>query len=185
MQKLKHLPSFFSIAIIIVLLICVAVASVRAAGQRSFTLYGSSQGGWGFTANNITSPGPTIVVEQGDTVNLTLISSDGARHLFFVSYTNDSTTIGAGDPMSPDFSGAVNYSFTATNTAGTYEYFCYYDSTYYNPELMWGYFRVVPSGAIPEFQPLAMLFILSIGIAILARKRRTPDKPFFSQKPNG
>jgi heme/copper-type cytochrome/quinol oxidase subunit 2 len=167
-MQTKHLPLF-----LLVLLICHFVLA-HATGTANLTLYGSSQGGWGFTANNITSPGPTIVVEQGDTVNLTLISSDGAKHLFFVSYTNDSTTIGAGDPQSAPFSGTVNYSFTATNTAGTYEYFCYYDSTYYNPELMWGYFRVVPTGTIPEFQPLAMLtlFILSIGIAALARKRR-------------
>jgi hypothetical protein len=58
---------------------------------RNFTLYGSFSRGWGFTATSISSPGPTIVVQQGDTVNLTLISADGVTHNFFVSYTNTSS----------------------------------------------------------------------------------------------
>jgi hypothetical protein len=109
-----------------------------------------------------------IVVEQGDTVNLTLTSNDGYTHHFFVSYAN-ATTPGTGDPQSRDFSGMVNYSFNATNTVGTYTYHCYY-----HPDLMWGYFRVVPTGSIPEFQPLTILLlsIVGIGIATLARKRR-------------
>lgn len=145
------------------------VLEAGAATTRNFTLYGSFQGGWGFTANNITIPGPPIVVEQGDTVNLTLISNDGVPHHFFVSYTNDSTTIGAGDPQSPDFTGTVNYSFNATNTVGTYKYFCHF-----HPTSMWGYLRVIPTGTIPEFQPLAMLslLIVGVGIATLARRKR-------------
>ena len=143
------------------------VLTADAVTIRNFALYGSYQGGWGFTSSNITSPGPTITVEQGDTVNLTLTSNDQITHRFFVSYTNG-TAPGTGDPQSSDFSGTTIYSFNATNTVGTYTYHCYY-----HPSLMWGYFRVVPSGSIPEFQPLALLLlsIMSIGIATLARKR--------------
>jgi hypothetical protein len=168
-MQTKYLPSFFSIAIIIAFLICHLPLAHAAGTTRSFTLYGSWHGGWGFTANNITSPGPTIIVEQGDTVNLTLISNDGIPHQFFVSYGNDSTGIYPGDPEI-HFSGTVNFSFNATNTVGTYKYLCLIDFANCN-RLMWGYFRVVPTGTIPELQPLAMLplFIL---IAILARKRR-------------
>lgn len=157
------------LTIFFVALVTTQVLNAGAATTRNFTLYGSYQGGWGFTSSNITSPGPTIVVEQGDTVNLTLISNDqGVTHRFFVSYAND-TTPGTGDPQSTDFSGTMNYSFNTTDTVGTYTYRCYY-----HPTLMWGYFRVVPSGSIPEFQPLAMLLlsIVAIGIATLARKRR-------------
>jgi plastocyanin len=157
------------LTIFFVAFVTTQVLKAGAATTRNFTLYGSYvQGGWGLTSNNITSPGPTIVVEQGDTVNLTLISNDQVPHHFFVSYTN-ATTIGTGDPQSPDFSGTVYYSFNATNAVGTYTYRCYY-----HPTMMWGYFRVVPTGTIPEFQPLAILSlsIVGIGIATLARKRR-------------
>lgn len=97
-----------SLATIIVLFLAAVAATqvftVRAATTRNFTLYGSYTSGWGFTAANITSPGPTIVVEQGDNVSLTLISNDGLVHSFFVSYTNASSP-GSGDPWSDDFLG--------------------------------------------------------------------------------
>jgi hypothetical protein len=163
---------WFFVAVLTVFFVAIVTAQVPKAGAattHNFTLYGSYvKGGWGFTSGNITSPGPKLVVEQGDTVNLTLISDDGVTHHFFVSYTN-LTTLSAGDPQSPDFSGTVNYSFNATNTIGTYTYRCYF-----HPTLMWGYFQVVPTGAIPEFTPLAMLplMIVGIGTAALARKRR-------------
>jgi heme/copper-type cytochrome/quinol oxidase subunit 2 len=173
LKSVKGLKSkwFFGAAVLTIFFVAFVTTQVleaEAAIPRNFTLYGSFQSGWGFTANNITSPGPTIVVEQGDNVSLTLISNDGITHLFFVSYTN-ATNIVAGDPQSPGFSATVNYSFIATNTVGTYTYRCYF-----HPTVMWGYFRVVPTGTIPEFQPLAMLSlsIVSIGIAALARKRR-------------
>ena len=162
----------FLATIIVLLLAAVAatqVFTVKAATTRNFTLYGAYTSGWGFTATTITSPGPTIVVEQGDTVNLTLISNDGIAHSFFVSYTNASSP-GTGDPWSDDFgSKAVNFQFVATNTVGTYKYHCYY-----HPDPMWGYFKVVPTGTIPEFQPLIMLSLLVAGtiVAVLVYRRK-------------
>ncbi len=157
-------------AILAVLLVAVATTQIhnaKAATTRNFTLYGSNTQGWGSTAANITSPGPTIVVEQGDTVNLTLIS-EGITHRFFVSYTNTSSP-GSGDPQSSDFTGTVNFQFNASDTVGTYTYYCYY-----HPTVMWGYFQVVPTGTIPEFQPLIMLSLLvaSTAVAALAYKRK-------------
>lgn len=157
------------LSIFFVAFVSTQVLNAGAVTTRNFSLYGSYvQGGWGFTSSNITSPGPMIVVEQGDTVNLTLTSNDGTTHHFFVSYTN-ATTPSTGDPESQDFNGMMIYSFSATSTVGTYTYRCYY-----HPDLMWGYFRVVRTGDIPEFQPLAILSlsIAGIGIAALARKRR-------------
>jgi hypothetical protein len=137
------------------------------ATARDFTLYGSASGGWGFTATSISSPGPTIVVEQGDTVNLTLISNDEITHRFFVSYTNSSSP-SAGDPESDDFSGTISFQFVATTTIGTYKYYCFY-----HPVVMWGYFQVVQSGTIPEFQPLTMLLLLATitVVTVLFRRR--------------
>lgn len=109
-------------------------------------------------------------VQQGDTVNLTLTSSDGLTHRFFVSYTNASSPI-SGEPQSSDFNSTVNYQFVATSTVGTYTYRCYYHSTF-----MWGYFRVVPTGTIPEFEPSIILLLL-IGctlVAILTHKKGKP-----------
>jgi FtsP/CotA-like multicopper oxidase with cupredoxin domain len=145
------------------------ICSVKATSTRTFTLYGAYPQGWGFTATNITSPGPTIVVEQGDTVNMTLTSHDGSPHQFWVIYTNGSSTPQSGDPLSAQFSGTVNYSFVATNAVGTYEYECLIHK---GP--MYGYFKVVPTGTIPEFQPLVMLSLLAAGtlVAALAYKRK-------------
>jgi plastocyanin len=168
----------FLAAIIVLFVAAVAatqVFTVKAATVRNFTLYGSySSGnsytpGWGFTATNITSPGPTIVVEQGDTVNLTLTSYDGLTHSFFVSYTNSSSPDQTRDPWSDDFWGgkAVNFQFVATNTVGTYVYHCYY-----HPDAMWGYFKVVPTGTIPELHPLIMLSLLIAGTAAALVCRR-------------
>jgi hypothetical protein len=137
------------------------IRGVKGATTRSFTLYGSIVGGWGFTAGSISSLGPTIEVEQGDTVNLTLISQD-VVHRFFVSYTNVSSP-SVGDPQSPDFSGTINFQFVASDTVGTYKYYCFF-----HPLTMWGYFRVFPTGGIPEFQPSVMLSLLVIGTLAIA-----------------
>lgn len=156
------------LAVLLVAVVSTQIHIAEAATTRNFTLYGSYTQGWGFSATNISSPGPTIAVEQGDTVNLTLISSDGIPHRFFVSYTNTSSP-NLGDPQSGDFSSTAIYSFNASNTVGTYKYYCYF-----HPNPMWGYFQVVPTGAIPEFQPLIMLSLLVVGttVAALAYKRK-------------
>jgi plastocyanin len=146
----------------------VQIQNAKAATTRNFTLYGSILNGWGFTDSSMSNPGPPIVVEQGDTVNLTLISNDGITHRFFVSYTNQ-TSPSAGDPESPVFTSAgVNFQFVASNTIGTYQYHCAI-----HPQMM-GYFQIVPAGSIPEFQPLTMLLLLvaSTTIAALAYKRK-------------
>jgi len=157
---------------LIAVLVAVAasqVCSVRAETPRNFTLYGSYLQGWGFTAASISSPGPTLVVEQGDTVNLTLISDDGFNHRFFVSYTNASSA-NSTEPQSSDFTTTLSYQFVATDAVGTYTYGCYYHFSMG----MKGYFQVVPTGTIPEFQPLALLSLLiaSTTIAALVRRRK-------------
>jgi len=137
--------------------------------NRNFTLYGSFSGGWGFTPASISSPGPTIVVEQGDAVNLTLTSNDGVTHNFFVSYTNISAP-NPPDPMSNDFATTTNFRFVATTTIGTYKYFCFYHSV-----KMWGYFQVIQTGTIPEFQLLIILPLLTattVAVALTCKKRK-------------
>jgi FtsP/CotA-like multicopper oxidase with cupredoxin domain len=159
------------LAVTLAVFLCASVAATQirstgAATTRNFTLYGSATGGWGFTASSISSPGPTIKVEQGDTVNLTLISADGITHKFFVSYTNSSSSI---SNESSDFSDTLNFQFVATDTVGTYTYYCYYHLS-----IMYGAFQVVPTGTIPEFQPLLLLPLLvaCTAVAALVYKRK-------------
>ena len=157
--------------ILLAIAILMQVRDTQAATTRYFTLYGDATEGWGFTSTNITSPGPTITVEKGDTVNMTLISYDGLPHQFFVSYTNSSSPV-SGDPESAVFSGTTNFEFVATNTTGTYTYRCAI-----HPSVMYGYFKVVPASGIPEFQPLAMLMLLLLStsiVAVLSRRKRQP-----------
>lgn len=160
------------LAIFFVAVVTTQVYNVKAATTRSFTLYGTSAEGWGSTPNSMSSPGPPIVVEQGDTVNLTLTSNDGLTHKFFVSYTNNSSP-NPGDPESTDFFGTTPFLFAASDTVGTYTYYCTY-----HPAVMWGYFKVVPTGSlpVPEFQPLIMMSLLVVSTLIAAltyrRKRQ-------------
>jgi FtsP/CotA-like multicopper oxidase with cupredoxin domain len=130
---------------------------VRGSTIRSFHLFGSLSHGW-----NSTTPGPTILAEQGDTVNLTLTSADSLPHKFFLSYHN-STGQQPDDPQpSLDFTGTIVYQFTATNTLGTYTYYCLH-----HPTTMYGALKVVPSGSIPEF-PSFVLLPLSMVATLLA-----------------
>lgn len=89
---------------------------------RNFTLYGSASAGWGFTPGTLTIPGPTIIVDQGDIVNLTLISQDGLLHNFYVDYNNDGFP-GSGEPISSSFQTSTTYQFTA-GVNGSFTYFC-------------------------------------------------------------
>jgi len=174
MRIVKNMKTKWLLVTTLVVFLAAFVATTqihgaKAATTRSFTLYGAYLEGWGFTSTSISSPGPTIVVEQGDTINLTLISNDvGITHRFFVSYTNSSSP-SSGEPESQDFSGTLSYQFAATNTTGTYTYRCAH-----HPDVMYGYFQVVPTGTIPEFQPLIMLSLLvaSTAVAALVYKRR-------------
>ncbi|HVO85855.1 MAG TPA: hypothetical protein VMT06_01900, partial [Candidatus Eisenbacteria bacterium] len=148
-----------------ILILCVVmygagqVLNAQAATVRNFTLYGSYASGWGFSASNITVPGPEIVVDLNDVVNLTLINVDtgyyAAPHRFLLSYENSSTQQ-SGDVVSSDIGSGqtVILTFTA-NVSGTFTYYCVF-----HPSLMHGIFIVTP--AVPEFQPLIMLSILAV-----------------------
>ncbi len=112
----------------------------------SFTLHGSASQGWGFTSTSITSPGPTISVDQFDEVTLRLEGMDSPRHNFYVDYNGNRAPDRPEEPVSPDFrnsTGPITYPFTA-NVAGTFTYYCeYHQST------MFGTFVVRAGNARP------------------------------------
>jgi len=105
----------------------IATPTARAAPTRSFVLYGDALGGWGFTSTTITSPGPTLVVNAGDSVSLQLFSNDSAAHTWFIDYNNNSAT-DTGEPSSPQFNSPtapIWYNFTAdAGHVGTWTYRC-------------------------------------------------------------
>jgi acyl-homoserine lactone acylase PvdQ/plastocyanin len=91
----------------------------------TISLFGSATAGWGPTQDNITSPGPTITVDAGSLVNLTLTSADGIKHNFFVDYDNDANP-STGEPKAPDFqTTTINLQFEA-HTTGNFTYYCEY-----------------------------------------------------------
>ncbi len=109
--------------------------------QLDFTLYGSISNppgaGWGWAANNTTSPGPHLFVGYGDKVQLTLISVDGATHNWFIDYDNSSSPSGS-EPSSPDFTNtnSIVWNFTA-DRIGTFVYRCRY-----HPSSMQGFITI-------------------------------------------
>jgi plastocyanin len=100
-------------------------------GTISYSLFGSTSSGWGFTRDSMTSPGPTITVHKGDTIQLTLTSADAKIHNFFVDYDGD-TMPSTGEPKSKDtcvppyYDSTINCQFTANRT-GTFTYYSQYD----------------------------------------------------------
>lgn len=99
-------------------------------------LNGSASAGW-----NNTIPGPSITVNLGDTVALTLVSLDGLTHQFFVDY-NGNLVPDPGEPTSQTFSTTTTYIFVA-KTSGTYNYYCTF-----HPAVMHGTFTVTSASSI-------------------------------------
>lgn len=163
---------FFSVILLGLLLGVALKGSIFVLGNaRSFTLYGNAIAGWGFTSGTATSPGPVINVDQGDLVNLTLISQDsGIPHNFYVDYNNDNTP-DLGEPTSPTFTSSTTYQFTA-DTNGSFTYFCqYHQST------MFGTFTVNastgPFDLTNQNSPYAAVFLNGTSHTTLV----TPDLP--------
>src|SRR5437667_6965252 len=113
-------------------LVAPIVGAMSSIGPRpekavTITLYGSytSPGGWGRGPNNITEPGPTLTVDQGDVVTFQLFANDSMAHQLIIDVDNShSNNSGAG--WSYPFSSkttAATFTYTA-NTAGTFAYFC-------------------------------------------------------------
>jgi len=93
----------------------------------SITLYGSfaAPAGWGWAATNITEPGPTLTVHQGDVITFHLFAHDAMSHQLVIDLNNNQAK-DPGEPASAMFSNATvatDFTFTAS-TAGTFDYFC-------------------------------------------------------------
>ncbi|MGA3191567.1 MAG: hypothetical protein ABSD73_03525 [Candidatus Bathyarchaeia archaeon] len=177
------MPRKIILATIIVLLIGISTASIRiqearAATTVNKTLYASASSygynnpyGWGFSNTSITSPGPTITINQYDYLNLTLISYDSVLHQFFVDYNNNSALDTGSEPASTPFTATTVFGFNAT-TSGNFTYRCSV-----HPTTLYG--TLVVQQAVPEFSPFLILplFILATTVAAVAyRTKRSAKK---------
>ena len=91
-------------------LVAPIVGAMSSIGPRpekavTITLYGSytSPGGWGRGPNNITEPGPTLTVDQGDVVTFQLFANDSTSHQLIIDVDNSHSN-NSGDGWSYQFS---------------------------------------------------------------------------------
>ncbi len=97
------------------------------ANPASFSfLFGriNSPAGWGFTSSTVSSPGPDITVQPGETLDPIITSGDGITHNWGVDY-NGNGFPDSGEPLSNNTSTSTSFTFTATTTPGVYTYWCF------------------------------------------------------------
>ena len=114
-----------------------------------FTLYGSVAG-WGFAPGSINSPGPTLLVTQGEMVHIDLYSADGRGHTWCIDY-NRNNACELGENQSAQFASmtvALPHVFFVTGAPGTYHYVC----GIHGGTTMWGVFQINP--APPPVSPV-------------------------------
>jgi len=147
---------------------CLGTMHPAAAADRTFTLYGENNNGWGFGAGNETNPGPALSVTVGDNVTLVLHSTDGNTYRWYLDYNNDSARQGV-EPRSPNFGTTpVTWNFTA-DTVGTFRY-----RAQSSPAAMWGMFTVrnvttqPPPGSTPFQLDASLMIVLGIVLGFVA-----------------
>ncbi|HYM41064.1 MAG TPA: plastocyanin/azurin family copper-binding protein, partial [Thermoplasmata archaeon] len=139
--------------------------TVTISAATHYTLYGDASKGWGFTPTNITKPGPTLVVEKGANVTLTLYSADGTFHTWFIDYNNDSS-VDAGETQSGFFGASgnpnpLNYTIP-TGQAGTFAYRCGIHTN-----TMWGMIVILgPPAPAPAKFPIPLIPGIMLGVII-------------------
>lgn len=160
----------------------VALPSARAASD-SFSLYGSVLSGWGNSSATESFPGPILKVAQGDTVTITLHSSDGVSHEFFIDFNNDHAP-SAGEPTSPAFNATTSVPTFTASQAGTFTYYCYF-----HEGSMKGTFVVTGStttggsggsggidGTTLAILGIVVVVVVAAGVGVLVMRRR-PKQP--------
>ena len=164
--------------LVLALALSVALARPAAAEERAFTLYGDSTLGWGATTATMTTPGPTLVVTEGDNVTLTLNGTDAANHNWFIDYDND-TNVDADEPATQGNFRAeqIVWNFTA-DRVGTFPYRCKFHPA------MWGNISIESANGTPPSDGSGSLLIVG-GVAgglvavlavatLLMRKKQQP-----------
>ncbi len=141
----------------------------NAATTKRFDIYqNNSAGGKGCSGQincfNVTSPGPDIVVNQGDPVSITVHNNDTTAHTFTITsspYTAvDTGTMNGGQVKTLS-------TFTAGTSGTSFHYQCSI-----HPASMLGNFKVNPASPINPASILALLITSTAAVYIAMRKRR-------------
>lgn len=166
----------------------IGAVPVEAQGNTAnITLYGgpvssgaSGTYGFGYSADNITSPGPTITLHDGEKVTVTFHNVDTSLpHSFAVTTgKSDSSTVlfnsetNPGTYVQPGQTATVT--FTVSDNVGDYYYICKVPG---HVDLgMWG--NCVIEAAIPEFpMSIMLIFVLAAGAAVAISVARIKTKP--------
>lgn len=121
MAKATKIASAVLIAGLALGFLSLGIAPARAANV-SYDLYGSLASGWGLTSTTETNPGPKLSANVGDSVTITLHSTDGFGHQFLIDL-NGNGVADPGEPESGVFTTTTTLTFTVTQ-AGTFHYLC-------------------------------------------------------------
>ncbi len=152
-------------------------ATPARAANVSVSLYGSFGSGWGTASASETNPGPRLTVNQGDSVTVTLTSTDGFTHQFLVDY-NGNGVADPGEPLSAPFNSTTTLTFVASQ-AGTFPYLCVI-----HPTAMKGTLIVQGTGTPPSsgttsdpgstlvIVGVVTLVVAALGVSALVVRRR-------------
>ena len=172
--------------VLLISLLLPFAATVKAQSSgTALTLYAgevsTSAYGYGTSAHDITSPGPTLNLVEGTTYTMTVYNEGTMDHSWEIVSTKATSTSplwGAGIDIStyisPGSSGSVT--FTPTQT-GNFYYVC----TFPGHIALGMYGKVVVSSAIPEFPSALTLMFMALavtGMAAFMAKQKTKIKRF-------
>lgn len=157
----------------VALTLCLVTAQAQTSGS-TIKLYAgeksTSSYGFGSSAGNIQSPGPTITLVKGQSVTVTVYNVGTMPHNWAIVNAKQSTAAvqwnaqidSAGTPIPAGGNGTVT--FTPT-TSGSYYYICQVDG--HVGLGMWG--NVTVNSSIPEFPaPLLIVFLAAALTAMAA-----------------
>src|SRR3989442_13748167 len=80
---------------------CLLAQTPASAAAPVFTLWTDGTNGWSSTNTSFTNPGPPLAGDRGDNVTLALNGRDGADHVWFIDYNNDTRPTGGGATATP------------------------------------------------------------------------------------
>ncbi len=179
MASAKRTVQAFLVAALAMGFAVVSAPPARAASD-SLTLYGSQLGGWGLSSSSESIPGPTLTVSQGDSVTITLHSTDGLTHEFFIDFNGDGAP-SAGEPTSSPFNVSTTVSTFTAGQAGTFHYYCYFhENSMKGSFVVTGSATTGPSGtggssALPtlEIVGVVVVLVVAVGVAALVLRQRS------------
>ncbi len=100
--------------------------------------------GFSSSRNSLTVPGEQLIVQQGDTVNITIVNTLSSSHSFVIDGVVDSGQISGGQTTTVSFSPDV---------AGSYMFYDGRNAPYNRLVGLHGGFAVMPSGSSDELYP--------------------------------